>query len=179
MSNSQVSQYSPDLSAHVGQEVCYLRLPQVLVSAKEAAASPQDSVVEFHETPASWAAAEKSGSWCVSLEEPSIPVLINQVAPEIDDVHTMIDKLARAAAHSRPKHRKGMLHSLLEAKRESDRKNFKAKHDIMRKLIAMKPVEFTVDDNSHKELVGITHQPTGFRMHLPKSVLPTSMLRKK
>jgi len=58
---------------------------------------------------------------------------------------------------------------LLKAKAESDRRNYAAKHDILRKLIADSGQEFHVDDDKGKH-PGITHSPSGFRMHAPRDV---------
>jgi hypothetical protein len=70
---------------------------------------------------------------------------------------------------------KTTLQTLLAAKTESDRKNYAAKHDAMRQLISQYPQEFFIDSDLGK-FVGITHRPTGFRMHLPKTVLPTALI---
>ena len=69
-----------------------------------------------------------------------------------------------------------VLRKLLEAKAESDRGNYKAKHAIMRGLMAEEPHKFKIDSED-KGIVGITHADTNFRMHLPKSTLPTALLR--
>ncbi len=64
----------------------------------------------------------------------------------------------------------GPLAMLLRAKAESDRRNYKAKHSIMRKLLAERQGEFMVDSDDGKGIVGITHNPTSFRMHLPSTL---------
>ena len=69
------------------------------------------------------------------------------------------------------------LHILLKSKQESDRKNYSKKHYIMRQMLQADPDSFVVDSESGS-IVGITHKPTGFRMHLPKSVLPDSFKQK-
>lgn len=67
---------------------------------------------------------------------------------------------------------------LLQAKRESDRKNYRVKHSIMRGLITKHPKDFKVD--SYKNgVVGVTHRATGFRLHLPKHAVPTALLGRK
>lgn len=67
---------------------------------------------------------------------------------------------------------------LLQAKRESDRKNYRAKHSIMRGLITKQPKDFKIDSNKNG-VVGVTHRATGFRLHLPKRVVPTVLLGRK
>ena len=61
---------------------------------------------------------------------------------------------------------------LLRAKAESDRGNYPLKHRIMHEMMAERPEDFEKDDDrGHAQ--GVTHKPTGFRMHLPRTrVLP-------
>jgi hypothetical protein len=62
------------------------------------------------------------------------------------------------------------LADLKKAKAYSDAKNYENKHLIMRKLLEDAPNDFMVDSTS-TDIVGITHTPTGFRMHLPKEIV--------
>jgi hypothetical protein len=62
------------------------------------------------------------------------------------------------------------LADLKKAKAYSDSKNYEEKHLILRKLIETAPADFMVDSEA-SDIVGITHTPTGFRMHLPKNIL--------
>lgn len=66
------------------------------------------------------------------------------------------------------------LPALLEAKAESDRKNYARKHMILRRLIREAPADFVVD-SAAGGVVGVTHRPTGFRVHLPRRVLPPEL----
>lgn len=59
---------------------------------------------------------------------------------------------------------------LRAAKKESDRKNFRAKHHLVRQLILADPGAFTVDSEA-RGVVGLTHR-SGFRLHLPSRVVP-------
>lgn len=77
-------------------------------------------------------------------------------------------KLASSNTNS-GKHQTGVKH-LLKAKRYSDKGDYAAKHQIMRGLIAANPAEFVVDSEQNG-IVGITHVPTGFRMHLPNTAV--------
>jgi hypothetical protein len=72
------------------------------------------------------------------------------------------------------RHRPRALTQLLKAKMESDRHRYEAKHSIMRDLIRDKPSDFH-QDSEDKGIVGVTHHPTGFRMHLPKTVVPVTL----
>lgn len=69
---------------------------------------------------------------------------------------------------------RNILAQLLAAKAHSDKKRYKAKHALMRQLIMARPREFAVD-SSARGIAGITHVPTGFRMHLPQIVLPAGL----
>ena len=66
----------------------------------------------------------------------------------------------------------GALPQLMEAKRESDRKNYKRKHTILRRLIEQNPEAFSIDSMT-RGIVGITHNPTGFRLHMPGAAVPS------
>ena len=74
------------------------------------------------------------------------------------------------AASARPR----TIDRLLEAKKESDRRNYRAKHDIMRAPMQASPHEFHIDSEANG-IVGVTHGPSGFRMHLPRHVLPAGI----
>jgi hypothetical protein len=65
---------------------------------------------------------------------------------------------------------------LLRAKSESDRRNYKAKHNIMRQLMYEHPEHFHLD-KEERGIVGVTHKPTKFRMHLPKTAIPDKLLK--
>jgi len=64
---------------------------------------------------------------------------------------------------------------LLKAKEESDRKNYAAKHDILRKLIKKSPSEFKID-SEEGGIYGITHISSGFEIHIPKSAVPPELV---
>jgi hypothetical protein len=67
------------------------------------------------------------------------------------------------AAHS-------ALADLKRAKAESDRRNYSAKNRILSKLIQQHPGEFKID-SAHRGMVGLTHRPTGFRIHAPRAMV--------
>jgi hypothetical protein len=61
------------------------------------------------------------------------------------------------------------LQQLIEAKSESDRKNYAAKHAILRKLLTQYPDDFRVDAATGK-YHGLTHNPSGFKIHAPRDI---------
>ena len=68
------------------------------------------------------------------------------------------------------------LASLLMAKQHSDNMRYAQKHAILRDLIRTDPSSFMVDsDNGFA--VGLTHSPTGFRIHMPAHMLPPELPR--
>lgn len=68
------------------------------------------------------------------------------------------------------------LSRLLEAKAYSDRGDYQAKAQIMRQLLRDRPGEFVID-SEQGPIVGLTHLPTRFRMHLPRRTLPGPLAR--
>lgn len=62
---------------------------------------------------------------------------------------------------------------LLEAKSHSDRRDYTSKHRIVRKMLEERPEEFKIDSQDDG-IVGITHLPTGFKMHVPRMIMPAS-----
>lgn len=66
------------------------------------------------------------------------------------------------------------LRALGRAKMESDRKNYAAKHEIVRRLVAKDPQAFKVD-SQQGNIGGITHSPTMFRLHMPMSAVPAEI----
>lgn len=64
------------------------------------------------------------------------------------------------------------LEQLLIAKEESDRKNYANKHKILQQLMQQNPDDFIID-SEEDYVYGITHTPTGFRLHIPKDKMPS------
>jgi hypothetical protein len=90
----------------------------------------------------------------------------NAPAPPVLKLPSLPEMEVAAAAQS-------PLDILLAAKVESDRRNYTAKHALMRKLMGERPTEFSVETNDdNRGLLDVMHTPTGFRMHLPSGVPP-------
>lgn len=60
----------------------------------------------------------------------------------------------------------------------SDKKQYRAKHARAMELINKYPDKFVIDSEG-AGIVGVTHKPTGFRFHLPKSVLTGVSLKRE
>lgn len=65
-----------------------------------------------------------------------------------------------------------VLEALLRAKKYSDDKNYGRKQEVMDLLLKRYPGDFFIDSRGPNRFSGITHGPTGFRMHLPSSTIP-------
>lgn len=66
------------------------------------------------------------------------------------------------------------LRLLGRAKMESDRRNYGAKKDIIRRLIFQSPQNFTID-SQQGGISGVTHNPTMFRLHIPSNAVPPAI----
>jgi hypothetical protein len=73
------------------------------------------------------------------------------------------------AASQRP------IDQLLEAKGHSDMGDYSSKHRIVRKMLEEQPEAFKID-STDGDILGITHLPTGFKMHVPRVIVPQPKL---
>lgn len=64
---------------------------------------------------------------------------------------------------------------LLQAKAHSDRRQYLNKHGILRSLITNDPTSFVIDSRDPGGIVGLTHVPTKFRIHMPGHMLPSGV----
>jgi len=62
------------------------------------------------------------------------------------------------------------LDELKKAKQYSDAKQYDQKHQLVYDMVKKTPHEFYIDSEDG-DIVGITHASTGFKMHIPKSVI--------
>lgn len=67
------------------------------------------------------------------------------------------------------------LPSLIKAKEHSDAQNYRMKHLVLSQMMRANPDHFVIDSDDGKGIVGITHVDTGFRLHVPKNIIPTTM----
>lgn len=74
----------------------------------------------------------------------------------------VISKLGRDNKHP-------LLARLLQAKQYSDQRDYGNKHHVLRQLITERPDEFMID-SEQGDIVGLTHKPTGFKIHAHRSV---------
>lgn len=69
------------------------------------------------------------------------------------------------------------LAELKKAKAYSDVKQYDAKHQIVYQLVKDNPNEFFID-SEEGDLLGLTHELTGFRIHVPRKVIADVQLQK-
>lgn len=62
------------------------------------------------------------------------------------------------------------LSDLKKAKRYSDVRQYEEKHQLLHNLVRSSPQEFYVDSEQNG-ILGLTHGPTGFKIHVPKNVV--------
>ena len=64
------------------------------------------------------------------------------------------------------------LTQLIEAKRLSDKRDYKAKNEIIAKLLENSPKQFKIDSLLNNKYLGLTHKPSGFKIHAPRTLVP-------
>ena len=67
------------------------------------------------------------------------------------------------------------LKKLKDAKRYSDASDYINKNKILLDLLKTYPNEFKVDSITNRKYVGLTHKPTRFKIHAPRSLIPTGI----
>jgi len=60
------------------------------------------------------------------------------------------------------------------AKELSDKKQYIRKNIILRALVSAAPDEFDISDEPKNGIVGLTHKPTNFRIHMLQSHMPSA-----
>lgn len=64
--------------------------------------------------------------------------------------------------------------NLLDAKQHSDKRQYKYKHQILALMLSKNPKDFYIDSDQGS-IVGITHAPTNFKIHIPKKFVPSKI----
>lgn len=89
----------------------------------------------------------------------------NEAEEAVEQMDEAMDLVKNAAS---------VIPKLRQAKAESDRRNYAVKHQILMQLMRDAPDDWMVDSAS-PTTPGITHVPTGFRFHLPRKIVPTTL----
>jgi hypothetical protein len=64
------------------------------------------------------------------------------------------------------------LQKLIEAKKLSDKNEYGKKNEVLAELLKKYPKEFKIDSSLNSKYVGLTHKPSGFRIHAPRTLIP-------
>jgi hypothetical protein len=67
------------------------------------------------------------------------------------------------------------LKRLIEAKKKSDKNDYAGKNKILQELLAKHPRDFKIDSVLDKNYVGLTHKPSGFKIHAPRMLVPVGI----
>ena len=70
------------------------------------------------------------------------------------------------------------LKKLIEAKQMSDKRDYGSKNTILADLLKNYPNQFKVDSALDNKYVGLTHKPTGFKIHAPRNLIPIGIENK-
>ena len=73
---------------------------------------------------------------------------------------------------------KSPLPTLLKAKAYSDIKDYDSKHSLLYDLVRQSPDDFYID-SEEGSIYGLTHSPTGFKIHVPRKVVDELKLARK
>ena len=69
-----------------------------------------------------------------------------------------------------------ILKELIEAKKLSDKHDYVHKNEILQRIVNKNPEQFRIDSYLNKAYVGITHKPSGFKIHAKKNTLPSVLV---
>ena len=67
------------------------------------------------------------------------------------------------------------LKRLIEAKKKSDNRDYQGKNKILSDLMRKHPNQFRVDSVLDNKYVGLTHKPSGFKIHAPRMLVPVGI----
>jgi hypothetical protein len=70
------------------------------------------------------------------------------------------------------------LKKLIEAKQMSDKRDYGNKNTILADLLKNYPNQFKIDSVLDSKYVGLTHKPTGFKIHAPRNLIPIGIENK-
>jgi len=157
------------------------------LSAGKAVELVQSSVTSSDASSDASSVASKSAGAVVAARVAGDNTSVDSTSRLVGNVSSVVTKTATYAPHPGdnatlaknasnpgvpPKTAKSsILLKLLAAKGSSDNRDYAKKHSIMRELMTQRPADFEREP-PEKGIQGITHKPTGFRLHLPQRVVP-------
>lgn len=90
--------------------------------------------------------------------------------PPAAPIQGMLDLFKQGQAHP-------ALPALRAAKEHSDAGDYSMKHKLIRQNMRRHADDWSIDSDDGKGIVGVTHIPTGFRLHMPKGIVDPDVLR--
>ena len=90
--------------------------------------------------------------------------------PPAAPIQGMLDLFKQGQAHP-------ALPALRAAKEHSDAGDYSMKHKLIRQNMRRHADDWSIDSDDGKGIVGVTHIPTGFRLHMPKGIVDPAVLR--
>jgi DNA-directed RNA polymerase beta subunit len=96
---------------------------------------------------------------------------------QADVIKLTDEEIAQLLDKNKNKKSAADMHALMQARKHSAqaKEEYKKKTSIMAAALARYPEEFIVDQDGR--MSGITHMPTGFRIHVPREVIPKGVKR--
>jgi hypothetical protein len=67
------------------------------------------------------------------------------------------------------------LRKLIEAKERSDAGDYTTKNKILQDILNKSPKQFKIDSKLNEKYVGITHIPSGFKIHTQRKLIPSNI----
>lgn len=98
------------------------------------------------------------GPKMVEMNLDPIPAPIEEISEEKSDIGDLL-RLLKQGAHP-------ALPDLIAAKAHSDKKEYPAKNRLLSMAMRRDPEAFIIDSDDGRGIVGVTHLPTGFRIHM-------------
>ena len=119
-----------------------------------------------------WLYSQRSGEQVLDAAAGAAAAVVagfSKLLSDTQDGPATLESKIKAAAVSDE-----ILTQLIEAKKHSDARRYAMKHAILRRLITNHPDQFAEDSRS-KGIVGVTHGPTNFRIHVPSGHIPAPL----
>lgn len=109
-----------------------------------------------------------SGKIAEALKNLKVNLPAQPAAPDGPLIQGTFDFMKEARRHP-------ALPGLLQAKEHSDAGDYRQKGLLLRQMMDENPGDWVIDSDDGKGIVGVTHVPTGFRIHTRRAQLPPSL----
>jgi SNF2 family DNA or RNA helicase len=103
---------------------------------------------------------------------------LQNLSDQKESLNNAFINLIKESGMKEKRARSKVLRGLIEAKKLSDNRDYIHKNELLKKLIHKHPDQFKVDSHLNSAYVGVTHIPSGFKIHAQKSIIPGEVLTK-